>query len=61
MYNFSNEGLECYNQTIYDEFTHLFCFLPLAAVVNRKFLCLHGGISANMHSVLAHLSRFKIS
>jgi len=41
-------GLAKYDQEVYDLVMDLFDNLPLSAIVNNKFLCIHGGISADI-------------
>ena len=38
----------------------LFDHLPVSALVNNKFLCVHGGISPDAQTVAFLLFRFKI-
>ena len=61
MYINPNIGLSKYNQSIYDECMELFDTLPLACLINKKFLCVHGGISHEFKTVedIKKLDRFK--
>ena len=52
-FNFRSQVLERYDQEIYTEFIELFQALPIAAVVNGKFLCVHGGISPRIADLKA--------
>ena len=57
-----NQGLLKYDQSIYDQIMDLFDALPLAALVNNKFLCVHGGISPDIKNVSFFIiCRLKIS
>ncbi len=46
LYGFEGEVKHKYDVKVYDLFSELFCYLPLAHCINSKILILHGGIFA---------------
>ncbi|KAJ6248697.1 serine/threonine-protein phosphatase 2b catalytic subunit 1 [Anaeramoeba flamelloides] len=60
-FNFKNEVLEKYDEDIYNHITKAFDCLPLAAIVDKQFFCVHGGISPKLKHVeqINNINRFK--
>lgn len=50
-FKFRHECEHKYNQTVFDAFIKSFHAMPLCAIVNNKYVCMHGRISPSLHSL----------
>eukprot|EP01064_Diplonema_japonicum_P036340 TRINITY_DN812_c4_g1_i1.p1 TRINITY_DN812_c4_g1~~TRINITY_DN812_c4_g1_i1.p1 ORF type:complete len:492 (+),score=91.16 TRINITY_DN812_c4_g1_i1:82-1476(+) len=50
-FNFKAECLYKYGQSTYDQIMACFDCLPIASVLNGRFLCVHGGLSPDIRTV----------
>eukprot|EP00347_Sterkiella_histriomuscorum_P000632 403375095 len=48
---FLEECLKKYDQEIYDLFNEAFDWMPVAALVNNDYFCMHGGISPHLNDI----------
>ncbi|ODV80770.1 Metallo-dependent phosphatase [Suhomyces tanzawaensis NRRL Y-17324] len=60
-FTFKSECLHKYSATLYEESLRSFNALPLAAIMNKQFFCVHGGLSPELKTLdeLVKLDRFR--
>ncbi|KAG2004450.1 serine/threonine-protein phosphatase 2B catalytic subunit, variant 2 [Coprinopsis cinerea AmutBmut pab1-1] len=60
-FTFKKECLHKYSEKVYEACIQSFCALPVAALVDSKFFCVHGGISPSLITLadLASMNRFQ--
>ena len=59
-FTFRDEVCDKYDSEVYDEIISAFNSLPVAAIANQQYVCMHGGISPELKKVdtINSLDRF---
>ena len=59
IYGFYDECKRRYNVRLWRNFTELFNYLPVAALIHEKILCMHGGLSPDLRNLssISEISR----
>jgi diadenosine tetraphosphatase ApaH/serine/threonine PP2A family protein phosphatase len=50
-YGFKDELSTLYGADLFDHFIEVFCWMPLAAIVNDSIFCVHGGIGPGFYEI----------
>ena len=50
-FTFREEVIEKYDNELYEAILQMFDTMPLVAIVNQEYLCMHGGVSPNMKTL----------
>jgi serine/threonine-protein phosphatase 2B catalytic subunit len=61
-FTFKIEVLHKYSEEVYEAALESFCALPLGAIMNKQFFCIHGGISPELNTLddLRNVSSFDL-
>jgi serine/threonine-protein phosphatase PP1 catalytic subunit len=51
MYGFYDECKRRYNMRIWKDFCQCFNYLPSCAIIDDRILCMHGGLSPDLHDL----------
>ena len=51
MYGFYDECKRRYNMKVWKDFCQCFDYLPCSAIVDDRILCMHGGLSPDLHDL----------